>query len=43
MESITIHPRSNEEASLFEQLAKALKIPFEKGDEKSPLQPGICC
>ncbi len=30
MESIIIHQKSKEEASLFEQLAKALKVPFEK-------------
>ena len=30
MESIIIHPKSKEEISLFEQLAKALKVPFEK-------------
>ncbi len=30
MESITIHPKNKEQASLFEQLAKTLKVPFEK-------------
>jgi len=30
MESITIHPKNQEQASLFEQLAKTLKVPFEK-------------
>ena len=30
MEAITIHPKNKEQASLFEQLAKALKVPFEK-------------
>lgn len=28
MESIIIHPKSKEQASLFEQLAKDLKVPF---------------
>jgi hypothetical protein len=30
MESITIHPKSKEQIKVFEQMAKALKIPFEK-------------
>ncbi|MDD4190084.1 MAG: hypothetical protein PHI28_02025 [Mangrovibacterium sp.] len=30
MERITIHTRSKEQAALFEQLAKVLKVPFEK-------------
>ena len=30
MESIIIHPKNKEQASLFEQLAKTLKVPFEK-------------
>ena len=30
MESITIHPKTKQQASLFEQLAKTLKVPFEK-------------
>jgi len=30
MESITIHPTSKEQIKVFEQMAKALKIPFEK-------------
>ncbi len=30
MESITIHPKNKEQANLFEQLAKTLKVPFEK-------------
>jgi len=30
MEAITIHPKNKEQASLFEQLAKTLKVPFEK-------------
>lgn len=32
MEIITIHTRSKEEADLFEQLAKVLKVPFEKSN-----------
>ena len=32
METITIHPRSKEETKAFEQMAKALNIPFEKSD-----------
>jgi hypothetical protein len=35
MEVITIHPRSKEETKAFEQMAKALNIPFEKVKEKS--------
>jgi hypothetical protein len=35
VEVITIHPRSREETKVFEQMAKALKIPFENGKEKS--------
>jgi len=38
METITIHPQSKEQASLFEQLAKALNVPFEKKEE-SPYHP----
>jgi predicted adenine nucleotide alpha hydrolase (AANH) superfamily ATPase len=30
MESITIHPKSKEEIKAFEQMAKALNVPFEK-------------
>jgi hypothetical protein len=30
MEAIIIHPKNKEQASLFEQLAKTLKVPFEK-------------
>ena len=29
MEAIIIHPKNKEQVSLFEQLAKTLKIPFE--------------
>lgn len=39
MESIIIHPNSKEEASLFEQLAKALKVPFEKWKAERPYNP----
>jgi len=37
METIIIHPKSKEQAGLFEQSAKALNIPFEK--EESPYDP----
>ena len=30
METITIHPKNKEQADLFEQLAKVLKVRFEK-------------
>lgn len=30
MDAIIIHPKNKEQASLFEQLAKTLKVPFEK-------------
>lgn len=30
MELITIHPKNKKQATLFEQLAKILKVPFEK-------------
>jgi uncharacterized protein DUF2683 len=30
MEAIIIHPQNKEQANLFEQLAKTLKVPFEK-------------
>lgn len=30
MDSIIIHPQNKEQANLFEQLAKTLKVPFEK-------------
>jgi len=39
MKSITIHPQSKEQIRLFEQLAKALHLPFEKKEEKSPYDP----
>ncbi len=31
---ITIHPKTKEQASLFEQLAKTLKVPFEKSKKE---------
>ncbi|MBS1747291.1 MAG: hypothetical protein JST21_14075 [Bacteroidetes bacterium] len=34
MEVITIHPKNKEQANLFEQLAKTLKVPFEKSKIK---------
>ncbi len=33
MATIIIHPQSQEQESLFEQLAIALKVPFEKAEE----------
>jgi hypothetical protein len=40
MESITIHPKTKQQANLFEQLAKTLKVPFEKSKKsKSPYNP----
>lgn len=30
MEAIIIHPKNKEQASFFEQLARTLKVPFEK-------------
>jgi hypothetical protein len=38
MEAITIHPKSKQQARLFEQLAKALDVPFIK-EGKSPYDP----
>ena len=38
MATITIHPKSEEHASLFEKLAIALNVPFEK-QEESPYDP----
>lgn len=35
METITIHPRTKEETSLFEYLAKALKTPYKIKQERS--------
>ncbi len=34
MEAITIHPKTKEQASLFEQLAKTLNVPFEKNKKE---------
>jgi antitoxin component of RelBE/YafQ-DinJ toxin-antitoxin module len=34
MEAIIIPPKNKEQSNLFEQLAKTLKIPFEKTKEK---------
>jgi cell division ATPase FtsA len=34
MEAIIIHPQNKEQASLFEQLAKTLKVPFEKAKKQ---------
>lgn len=33
METITIHPKTKDEISLFEHLAKALKAPYEIKEE----------
>lgn len=38
METITIHPKSKQQARLFEQLAKALNVPFTR-EGKSPYDP----
>ena len=38
METITIHPKTKKQARLFEQLAKALNVPFIK-EGKSPYDP----
>ena len=34
MDAIIIHPKNEEQASLFEQLAKTLKVPFEKSKKE---------
>lgn len=40
MATITIHPKSEEQADLFEQLAKVLKVTFEKDSaSESPYNP----
>ncbi|MEX2591362.1 MAG: DUF2683 family protein [Anditalea sp.] len=39
METIIVHPDNKEQANLFEQLAKALNVPFERSGEKSPYDP----
>jgi hypothetical protein len=36
METLLIYPQSKEQVKLFEQMAKALKVPFEKVENKSP-------
>jgi hypothetical protein len=41
MDAITIHPKSKEEAKVFEQMAKALNIPFEKVKTKRAYRPGF--
>ncbi len=38
MATIIIHPESEEQENLFEQLAKMLNVPFEKSEE-SPYNP----
>lgn len=35
METIIIHPKNKEQSNLFEQLAHALKVPFEKSKKKT--------
>ncbi|MEX8548093.1 MAG: DUF2683 family protein [Mucilaginibacter sp.] len=40
MSTLIIHPQSKEQESLFEQLAKALNVPFEKSNER-PYDPGF--
>lgn len=40
MEPITIFPKSEEQANLFEQLAKALKVPFKRNTD-SPYDPAF--
>jgi hypothetical protein len=39
METITIHPRTKEETSLFEHLAKALKTPYQINQKESVKTP----
>lgn len=39
MDTITIHPRTKEETSLFEYLAKALKTPY-KINQKAGVKAG---
>lgn len=34
METIILHPKNKEQLNLFEQLAKALKVPFEKNKKE---------
>lgn len=37
METIILHPKNKEQLNLFEQLANALKVPFEKNEKKRSL------
>ncbi len=40
METIILHPKNKEQLNLFEQLANALKVPFEKNQkERSHYSP----
>ena len=40
MEAITIYPKNEEQTNLFEQLAKTLKVPFEKKEKpRIPYNP----
>jgi len=39
METVVIHPKTKEEVKAFEQMTKALNIPFETIKEKSPYNP----
>ncbi|MEO8853569.1 MAG: DUF2683 family protein [Ginsengibacter sp.] len=39
METILIYPKSKEQVKVFEQMAKALKVPFEKIEKESPYDP----
>lgn len=36
MEAITIHPKDKEQSTVVEAFLKALKVPFEKSEGKSP-------
>jgi|GEM_PF-1767729 len=39
VEMIIIHSKNKEQASLFEQMAKALNVPFEKGQKENSYDP----
>jgi hypothetical protein len=39
METLIIQPKTKAESNLFEQLAKALKVPLQKTKDKSPYNP----
>ena len=39
METLIIQPKTKEESNLFEQLAKVLKMPLKKTNDKSPYNP----